>query len=683
MSTETLYIAHWNDVYRVGPQKLDSKSKDTIDVTQFCAQLQDVCAGWKNNGLNLFSGDVFAPSVESSITRGSHMVPVMNELAPDVSLVGNHDFDFGYGHLCKLIGATTFPWLLSNIIDTDTSRVPESLHEFQVFERSGLKIGVIGLVEKEWIGTVATWPPNFVYKDMAEAGLDLSRRLRDPQGEYKCDLIVALTHARIPNDVAVAKQLSAFSPSTQQKSPIRDVHGVDLILGGHDHLYYIARGVDSWEDYDINQKVLGAEEDHGDVLVAKSGTDFRDFSEITLQLERSPPGSVRGTVIKKITGKRHIIKPGSKSSPTMSHIVEKVLSSVGSTLKAPVCRTTVPINLQSQLIRTEECASSNWFADVVRHAYDDALCVKGCGGSDGVFICAGTLRGDSVYGPGVITLGDIMEILPFEDPLVVLELDGAAIWDALEAAFSTWPAQEGRFPVISGFRVSWDSRKPPGERVLGVWLLKEVAESDTGHDDGHANSHALTDGAPILREKTGRQYKIVTREYMAQGHDGFTPLLGHKYLIDDECGQLMSTIVRRYLLGSQFVAKMARLANISWISPLTSPTQEAISREQTRREAMGVVHRPHIVKHESSSLSIKDKWKHAASLALHWSRSKRHYQDQINISTNEHMSEIDPIDGEKMRRGEAVEWRPADEVDKDLLTISPEVDGRLKDEGRE
>ena len=26
--------------------------------------------------------------------------------------------------------------------------------------------------------------------------------------------------------------------------------------------------------------------------------------------------------------------------------------------------------------------------------------MKGCGGSDGVLICAGTLRGDSVYGPG-------------------------------------------------------------------------------------------------------------------------------------------------------------------------------------------------------------------------------------------------------------------------------------------
>ncbi len=86
--------------------------------------------------------------------------------------------------------------------------------------------------------------------------------------------------------------------------------------------------------------------------------------------------------------------------------------------------------------------------------------MKGCGGADIVFICAGTLRGDSMYGPGnvvlyyriecrlmifvgTISLGDILEILPFEDPVVVLELDGKAIWDALEASLETWPAQEG------------------------------------------------------------------------------------------------------------------------------------------------------------------------------------------------------------------------------------------------
>ncbi|KDQ33721.1 hypothetical protein PLEOSDRAFT_1032941 [Pleurotus ostreatus PC15] len=673
-----LQIVHWNDVYRVGPQKLSTKPDDTIDVTQFAAMLDGIRRDWpKDAGLSLFSGDLFAPSVESSITRGSHMVPVINELAPDVSLVGNHDFDFGYHHLRLLIADTKFPWLLSNIIDEKTSKVPDVLHEFKVVERSGIRIGIIGLVEKEWIGTVSTWPANFKYKDMAEAGRDLSARLRDPSGEHRCEVIIALTHARVPNDINLAKDLHASSPATQESSPIADTHGVDLILGGHDHLYYVSRGVSAWEGYDTTQDALGAEEDHGDVLVVKSGTDFRDLSEITLELEDTPEGSVRKKVIKNITGKRRSTQPGSEASPAMSKIVENILSSVGSTMKAPVCKTEVELDLRSQLIRTAECASSNWFADIIRHAYDDALCLQGCGGADGVFICAGTLRGDSTYGPaGIITLGDIMEILPFEDPLVVLELDGQAIWDALEASLSTWPAQEGRFPVVSGFRVSWDSRKPPGQRVLGVWLVNEVDESDHGHASKPGSIHELADGAPVERKKDGRQYKVVTREYMAQGHDGFLPLLGHKYLIDDECGQMMSTIVRRYLLGSQFVNKMAQSNDNSVFAQFATSTKSAIAHEQSRREAHSIRKQRGI---ETPAILLK--WRKAASLALHWARSKNHYRAQMNVAMTEHMSGIDPFDGETVRKGECLK-QEADEgnsAEDSLLTIRPEVDGRLKD----
>jgi len=74
----SLSILHFNDVYRVTPQKI-SKS-ETIDVTQFAALADNLRDRWaqrpdgKRDGLLLFSGDAFSPSVESSVTRGSHMV---------------------------------------------------------------------------------------------------------------------------------------------------------------------------------------------------------------------------------------------------------------------------------------------------------------------------------------------------------------------------------------------------------------------------------------------------------------------------------------------------------------------------------------------------------------------------------------------------------------------------------
>lgn len=117
-----LNILHFNDVYRVTKQKIEDKNgkQGTIDVTQFATLLQDRRMQWSElanhdgqgkarDGLVLFSGDLFSPSVESSVTRGSHMVPLMNELAPDCALAGNHVSAIKYhSHGCLINAALVF-----------------------------------------------------------------------------------------------------------------------------------------------------------------------------------------------------------------------------------------------------------------------------------------------------------------------------------------------------------------------------------------------------------------------------------------------------------------------------------------------------------------------------------------------------------------------------------------------
>jgi hypothetical protein len=77
MANTVLNILHFNDVYRVSKQNVEG---GTIDVAQWAKMLEDRRNEWplredgKRDGLVLFSGDVFSPSIESSVTRGSHMV---------------------------------------------------------------------------------------------------------------------------------------------------------------------------------------------------------------------------------------------------------------------------------------------------------------------------------------------------------------------------------------------------------------------------------------------------------------------------------------------------------------------------------------------------------------------------------------------------------------------------------
>jgi 5'-nucleotidase len=87
----------------------------------------------------------------------------------------------------------------------------------------------------------------------------------------------------------------------------------------------------------------------------------------------------------------------------MDEILKKVLDSVSSALSAPVCNTLTEWDCRSGLVRTDESAIGNWMADVLLHAYDEAMCVKSgeTNRADAVLICGGTIRGDNVHGPGL------------------------------------------------------------------------------------------------------------------------------------------------------------------------------------------------------------------------------------------------------------------------------------------
>lgn len=90
-------LLHCNDVYRV--TQTDSKG-NKIGADQFAYKVQKLREQWpktikdesqdsnQKDGLMLFSGDVFSPSVESSVTRGVHMIPILKEMKVDCAVLG-------------------------------------------------------------------------------------------------------------------------------------------------------------------------------------------------------------------------------------------------------------------------------------------------------------------------------------------------------------------------------------------------------------------------------------------------------------------------------------------------------------------------------------------------------------------------------------------------------------------
>jgi hypothetical protein len=81
----------------------------------------------------------------------------------------------------------------------------------------------------------------------------------------------------------------------------------------------------------------------------------------------------------------------------------------------------------------------------------------------------------------------------------------------------------------------------------------------------------------------------ITREYMAEGYDGFEALKGRKFIIDDENGQIMSSIIRSFLLGEPPRAPLCPDCRFG----LHLPTQTARLRTSTSPFLQDVFgHRP-------------------------------------------------------------------------------------------
>ena len=386
---------------------------------------------------------------------------------------------------------------------------------------NGIKIGVIGLGEREWyvenpeasqnafgsyfcfvipssplrnpisltralrLDTINSLPPNLIYKSASETAIELIPSLRARGAE----IIIALTHQREPNDMKLA-----------EKTP---PGLIDLILGGHDHFY---------AHHIVNN-----------VHILRSGTDFKQLSY--LEARRKPSGTPGWDF--NIT-RRDILRSIPEDSATVA-LVDKLTSNLKHKLEKPIGYTAVPLDARFTTVRTRESNLGNFVCDLMRFHHN----------TDCALMASGTVRGDQIYPPGVLLLKDIMNCFPFEDPVIVLKVKGAAILEALENSVGSVPALEGRFPQLSNIKFAYTPYLPPGSRV--AWA--------------HINDTPL---------EMQRDYTMATRGYMGRGKDGYTSLLAKseggdaEEIVSEENGILISMIMRQYFMSLKVLGRWRR-----------------------------------------------------------------------------------------------------------------------------
>ncbi|KAK3727236.1 hypothetical protein QZH41_019303 [Actinostola sp. cb2023] len=463
---KVLTILHFNDVYNIEPRE-----KEPIGgAARFAHKL----ASYRHlNPLTVFSGDVLNPSMMSSVTKGKHMVPVLNSLNIDVAVYGNHDFDFGVDDLIEFNEATNFPWLMSNVIDKTSDGPLANGDITKMLEWNGTKasIGFIGLVEEEWLATLATIDPSeVIFQDYATRGTELAKQLRDEGAT----LVIAITHMRIPNDTRLAEASV----------------GIDLILGGHDHHYEVK---------DVNG-----------IKIIKSGSDFREFSKITINF--SEDNNFNITDVERIE-----ITSEVPEDPELKAVVDKYMDVMKESMEETLGHVEVELDGRFASLRTKETNLGNFVTDIMHNVSK----------ADVVLLNSGTLRSDELHPPGVFkkkvsSQAALVAILPMPDSMVVIEISvyhilaviilscpGKQLLRALENGVSQWPKLEGRFPQISGMKFAFNPDLKPGNRVVKDSVVIGTDELDLN-----------------------KLYKLCTKSYIAKGKDGYDVFAECKILVN-------------------------------------------------------------------------------------------------------------------------------------------------------
>ncbi|CAG8745435.1 1556_t:CDS:2, partial [Gigaspora rosea] len=149
----------------------------------------------------------------------------------------------------------------------------------------------------------------------------------------------------------------------------------------------------------------------------------------------------------------------------------------------------------------------------------------------------------------------LLEIFPFEDTVVVIRVTGRQLWDVLQSAVSKVPKQEGRFPIVSGLKIEYNQNAEPGDRLRNVWLTERQI------DDEDEDENISDDPGPhriIGKLDMQKTYTVCTRAYLASGNDGYKAFAEPttQYLVDDENGVILSTLIRRYFIGLYYINAM-------------------------------------------------------------------------------------------------------------------------------
>lgn len=438
-------ILHVNDVYQFMP--VDGGARGGLG--RVLTVKKNVVAENPNTIFTL-GGDTLSPSVETRTYQGAQMIDAWNALGLDLAVFGNHEFDVKTDVLLQRMKESRFEWLGANVYDEKKNAIFADTPPFVIREIAGVKVGFIGLVLPETKET-SSMEASLSVRNYCSVAKDLVPKMR----AAGADAVIGLTHLFMRQD----KELAGCAK-------------FDMILGGHEHslLQSSANGTP----------------------IFKMTADAREVGRFDLNFD---PASKR---LISIDWQVIPINEAVPSAPEFASVINKYKDLL-ERLAEVTGRTSVQLDALSVSSRTKETNIGNFIADSYRKAVE----------ADIGLVNGGSIRADLLYNPGPLTKRDVLSILPFNNPIVKVEVTGGLLKRILEHGVATSGGEEsepGRFPQVSGLVFKYDPTRPAGSRVVEVSV-----------------------GGKPLDEKAS--YTLATSDFLvSRGGDGYTMLKDGKLI---------------------------------------------------------------------------------------------------------------------------------------------------------
>lgn len=442
-------LLHINDVYQIAPIDPKAPRGGLARLATLAREIKRA----QPATLLVFGGDTLSPSIESGLFQGKQMIAAWNAVGIDLAVPGNHEFDFGEIAFRAALADSAFPWLAANLhAATPLPKVvPGVLREL-----GGVKLGFVGLLTPD-TATLSKPGPGLRFEEL-EVALRREAAALKAQGAVA---IVALTHNNLDED----RRLAATGL-------------VDLILGGHEH-------------HPIAERVQGRP-------ILKAGSDVRDVIHARLRFERGE-GATR---LREVVWDLLPLDGRWAEDAAVLAVAADYERQVAGLLTETIGETAVPLDALGETLRTEESNIGNFAADAVRAAMNADIALLNGGG----------FRIDRIVELGPLSRRDLLALLPFQNPLVLLSITGAQLRAALEHGIDRRVSrgQSGAFPHVSGLRLRYDPKAAAGTRIVDLTVGGKPLDpqarytlATSNYLAGGGDGYAMLQGLPVLRPAEG------------------------------------------------------------------------------------------------------------------------------------------------------------------------------------